>query len=133
MLGENIGEGKGKRTVRRVVSTSPEFKIEVSFEDITTLLGAQGMNIGTYVSGPKPDGSIHGEGEGVFQTMEGDMATWKGMGVGRFSTGGSVSYRGVLSYTTSSPRLTRLNGVAAAFEFDVDGAGNTQSKFFEWK
>jgi hypothetical protein len=133
MLGENIGEGKGKRTGRRVVSTSPLFKIEVTFEDITTLLGAQGMNIGTYVSGPKPDGSVHGEGEGVFQTMEGDLVTWKGIGVGRFGTAGSVSYRGVVSYSTTSQRLSRLNTIAAAFEFEVDGAGNTQSKFFEWK
>ena len=27
------------------------------------LLGVQGMTIGTYVSGPKPDGSLHGAGE----------------------------------------------------------------------
>jgi hypothetical protein len=133
MLGENIGEGKGKRTGRRVVSTTPHFKIEVSFEDMTTLLGAQGMNIGTYVSGPKPDGSIHGEGEGVFQTMEGDLVTWRGIGVGRFGAAGSVSYRGCVSYTTTSQKLARLNTIASVFEFEVDGAGNTQSKFWEWK
>ena len=133
MLGENIGEGQGKRTGRRVLCTDPHFKIEVSFEDMTTLLGLGGMNIGTYVSWPKPDGSVHGEGEGVFQTMSGDMATWKGIGVGQFGAGGSISYRGCVSYFTSSQKLAKLNTYSAAFEFEVDAAGNTHSKFWEWK
>jgi len=33
MLGELISESHGKRTARRVLSTSPTFKVEVSFED----------------------------------------------------------------------------------------------------
>ena len=44
-----------------------------------------------------------------------------------------MRYSGVVSYSTNSQRLARLNSMAAAFEFDVDNAGNTQSKFFEWK
>jgi len=133
MLGEIIGEGRGKRTARRVLCTDPHFKIEVSFEDMTKLLGVDGMNIGTYVSWPKADGSLHGEGEGVFATMDGDMVTWKGIGVGRFGAAGSVSYRGTVSYSTSSQKLAKLNAYAAVFEFEVDGPGNTQSKFWEWK
>jgi hypothetical protein len=133
MLSENIGEGRGKRTGRRVLGTEPQFKIEVSFEDMTKILGVDGMNIGTYVSWPKPDGTLHGEGEGVFASMNGDMVTWKGMGVGRFGAAGAVSYRGIISYSTKSQKLARLNTFAAVFEFDVDGAGNTQTKFWEWK
>ena len=133
MLGEQIGGGQGKRTARRVVSTASPFQIEVSFEDMTTLLGIQGMNIGTYVSGPKPDGSLYGTGQGVWATMDGDMATWTGLGIGRFGAAGSVSYRGCLSYTTTSAKLARLNGIAAVFEFEVDASGNTTSKMWEWK
>jgi hypothetical protein len=88
MLGEQIGEGRGKRTARRVVGTEPSYSIEVSFEDLTTLLGVQGMTIGTYVSGGKPDGSLHGSGEGVWATLDGEMVTWKGIGVGKFGAGG---------------------------------------------
>ena len=33
MLGEQIGELRGKRTARRVLSTDGGFKVEVSFED----------------------------------------------------------------------------------------------------
>ena len=66
MLGEQISEGRGKRTARRVVSTDQQFKVEVSFEEMTKLLGVDGMNLGTYISFPKPDGSLHGDGQGVF-------------------------------------------------------------------
>jgi len=132
MLGDVIGEGKGKRTARRVVATEP-FKIEVSFEDVGTLLGVPGMNIGTYVSWPKPNGSLHGSGEGVFATADGEMVTWRGMGVGRFASAGAVSYRGVLSYSTGSQKLARLNTIAGVFEFEVDVNGNTNSKIWEWK
>jgi hypothetical protein len=133
MLGEQIGEGRGKRTARRVVSTAPTFSVEVSFEDTSKLLGVDGMNIGTYTSGNKPDGSLYGEGQGVFATMDGEIATWKGIGIGRLLAGGAVSYRGCLSYSTASAKLTRLNSIAGVFEFDVDTNGNTHSKIWEWK
>jgi len=133
MLGEQIGEGQGKRTTRRVVCTDPHFKVEVSFEDMTKLLGVDGMNIGTYVSWPKPDGSLHGEGEGVFASADGEMVTWKGIGIGRLGSAGAVSYRGTLSYSTGSQKLAKLNAVAGVFEFEVDANGNTHTKIWEWK
>jgi hypothetical protein len=102
MLGEQIGEGRGKRTARRVLETDPQFSVEVSFEDTSKMLGVDGMNIGTYTSGNKPDGSLYGEGKGVFATMDGDIVTWKGIGIGRLLAGGAVSYRGCLSYSTAS-------------------------------
>jgi len=130
MLGEQIGEGTGKRSGRRVVATVPQFIVEVSFEDRTRLLGHDGTNIGTYTSTSKPDGSLYGEGQGVFATASGDIATWKGIGVGRLQADGAVSYRGCLSLSTSSAGLTKLNAIATFFEFDVDANGNTRSKFF---
>jgi hypothetical protein len=133
MLGELIAEGKGKRTARRVVAVEPVFKVEVSFEDITTMLGVPGMNIGTYTSGPKPDGSVDGYGEGVFATLDGEIVTWKGVGAGTFLEGGAIRYVGCLNYSTASAKLARLNKIAGAFEFDVDAAGNTTSKIWEWK
>ena len=132
MLGDLIEQGQGKRTGRRVVCTEPTFKVEVSFEEAETILGVEGMNIGTYVSGPKPDGTLAGVGEGVFACADG-MVTWKGIGVGKLGADGAVSYRGCLSYTTSSPKLSKINGMAGVFEFEVDASGNTQSKTWEWK
>lgn len=131
MLGKQIAEGRGKRTGRRVIATDPHLLIEATAEETTTLLGIEGMNIITYKACIKPDGSLHGEGEGAFATLDGQIVTWKGLGVGRFGDRGSVHYAGTISYTTTSQKLTRLNGLAGAFEFDIDADGNTQSKIWE--
>jgi hypothetical protein len=133
MLGEQIGELRGKRTGRRVLSADGGFKVEVSFEDTGKLLGLDVNDLGTYWSAPRPDGSLYGEGQGVTLTQDGDMATWKGQGVGRFVGGGAVSYRGALYFSTSSSKLGRLNTVAAIFEYEVDSSGNTHTKMWEWK
>ena len=133
MLGEMIGESHGKRTGRRVVSTSPGFKVEVSFEDRGKLYGVESNNIGTYWSEPRADGSLYGEGQGVVITQDGETATWKGQGVGAIKANGAVSYRGAVYYSTASAKLARLNVVAAVFEFDVDADGNTHTKSWEWK
>lgn len=58
MLGEQVLELTGKRIGRRVLSTDGGFKVEVSFEDSGKLLGQQVNNMGTYWSGPRPDGSL---------------------------------------------------------------------------
>ena len=133
MLGELISESHGKRTARRVLSTSPTFKVEVSFEDDGKILGIDAHTIATYWSEGRPDGSMYGEGEAVVVTQHGDTATWKGQGVGKLLPDGAVSYRGAVYYSTASPKLARLNTVAAVFEFEVDAEGNTTEKSWEWK
>ena len=133
MLGEKLGESRGKRTARRALPVDAGFKVEVSFEDRGTILGVEGFGIGTYTSTNRPDGAMYGEGQGVFMTMDGEGATWKGSGVGKFVGGGAVSYRGALYYSTASQKLAKLNAVASIFEFEVDPEGNTHSKIWEWK
>jgi hypothetical protein len=133
MLGEQIAEGTGKRTGRRVISVEPVMKVEVSFEETGTLGGVKGMTIGTYVSQPKPDNSLHGFGRGAFLSFEGDSVMWEAIGIGQFLEGGAVRYTGALSYTTASPKLAHLNKVAGVFEYEVDAAGNSRSKAWEWK
>jgi hypothetical protein len=133
MLGELIGELRGKRTGRRVLSTDRRLKVEVSLEDSGKILGIEANNIGTYWSQTRPDGSLYGERQGVVITRDGEMATWKGQGVGKFQGGGAVSYRGAIYYSTLAPKLARLNSVAAVFEFAVDEGGNTHTKLWEWK
>jgi hypothetical protein len=131
MSGEKIGEGNGQRGMRKVLSTQPTFKVEVSFEEHSQLIGVEGMNMGTYTAITKPDGSLEGVGEGVFATLDGEFVTWRGMGVGRFVEGGAVHYTGILSYSTTSARLAKLNSIAAMFEFHVDAAGKTHSQIYD--
>ena len=132
MLGEQIGETKGKRLVRRVISIDPP-TAEVSFEDAGQMLGIPTTGMGTYTSVIRPDGGISGQGQGLSMTQDGDAVTWTGTGVGKFGPGGSVSYRGMLFFRTASQKLTRLNNACGAFEYDVDASGNTVSKMWEWK
>ena len=132
MPNEQIYTGQGKRTARRVLDTQP-FTVEVSFEDRGTLLGFEGANIGTYKSSPRPDGTLFGEGQGIFASADGEVLTWKGIGTGRIKPGGSLSYRGALTFNANSQRFSRLNAIAGVFEFEVDEGGNTSTQIWEWK
>lgn len=132
MLSEQIYTGQGKRTARRVLETQP-FTVEVSFEDKGNMLGLDGATIGTYLSSPRPDGTLAGTGQGIFACADGEVITWKGIGTGRLKAGGAVSYRGALTFTAVSQRLSRLNLIAGVFEFEVDEAGNTHTQIWEWK
>ncbi len=132
MIGEKIGEVTGKRLVRRVVSVDPP-TAEVTFEDSGTMFDIPIKGMGTYTSVVRPDGSIYGSGQGMSTTADGEAATWTGTGVGHFGPGGSVSYRGMLFFRTTSTQLARLNNACVAFEYEVDGDGNTLSKMWEWK
>ena len=131
MLGAQIGETKGKRIVRRVLSTDPT-TVEVSFEDSGHLYGVPTTGMGTYTSVIRPDGSIYGEGQGINLTDDGEGISWTGTGVGKFLPGGAISYRGMLFFRTNSQKIS-LGSTCGAFEYEVEGAGATTSKVWEWK
>jgi hypothetical protein len=132
MLGEQIGESRGKRLVRRVLSSDP-LKVEVTFEDSGRILGVETNGFGTYTSQVRSDGAIYGEGEGAFMTKDGEPVTWKGSGLGKIKEGGALSYRGILYHKTTSQKLARLNTTAVVFEYEVDTKGETTAKYWEWK
>ena len=134
MLGEKICEGTGQITSQRVLANlggSP--KMETSFQVSTTLLGVSATETATYWSVMRPDGTLYGEGQGIMMGKDGEVATWIGQGVGTMKKDGSASYRGAVYYQTSSARWSRLNSVAAVFEFDVDPQGKTRAQEWEWK
>ncbi len=132
MLGEQIGETKGRRLARRVLSTEPP-TVEVTFEDSGHMLGAPTTGMGSYTSVIGADGSIRGEGQGITMTQDGEVITWTGTGYGKFGPDGAVSYRGMLFFKTASQKLARLNNACGAFEYEVDASGGTISKVWEWK
>jgi hypothetical protein len=134
MQGEKIGEESGKVTSQRVLpnpGNSP--KMETSFQANLMLLGVEATDTGTYRSVVRPDGTLYGEGRGIVMGKEGDLATWIGQGVGTIKKDGAISYRGAVYYQSASARWSRLNSVAAIFEYEVDAQGNTRSQLWEWK
>jgi hypothetical protein len=134
MLGEKIGGAAGKVTSQRVFpNPSGGPKMETSFQSKGTLLGTDITETGTYWSIVRPDGTLYGEGQGVLRAKDGKMATWIGQGVGTMKKDGTVSYRGAVYYQTSSQKWSRLNKIAAIFEYEVDQQGNSRSELWEWK
>jgi hypothetical protein len=131
MLGAQNGETKGKRIVRRVISTDPT-TVEVSFEDSGHLLGVSTTGMGTYTSVIRPDNSIYGEGQGINLTQDGEGISWTGTGLGKFGPDGALSYRGMLFFRSNSQKIS-LGSACGAFEYEVDLAGNTISKIWEWR
>lgn len=134
MQGEKIGEQSGQVTSQRVLTSSGGSpKMETSFRANSMLLDVEATDIGTYWSVVRPDQTLYGEGQGIVMSKEGDLATWIGQWVGTIKKDGAVSYRGAVYYLSSSARWSRLNKVAAIFEYEVDAEGNTRSQFWEWK
>jgi hypothetical protein len=135
MLGEQIGEETGQITGMRVLPDEGHgAKVEVSHQQTGTLLGVHVNVMSTYISATRPDGTLFADGQGVAITEDGETATWRGQGVGRFTgRGGAVSYRGAIYYQTTSARLARLNGIAVVFKYESDESGKTTAKGYEWK
>jgi len=126
MIGKQIGEVRGKRLVRRVLSTDPP-TVEVSFEDSGQMLGIPTTGLGTYTSVIRPDGSIFGQGQGITMTADGEGLSWTGSGLGKFGKDGAISYRGMLFFQTTSKKLAKLNNACGAFRL-----GCTSSSFSPW-
>jgi len=133
MLGEKIGQEKGKVIVRRVLPTTGNPRVEVSFESAGALVGVNVKNMGTYCSEVRPNGTLYGEGQGIARGENGEIINWKGQGVGEFTPSGGVTYRGSLYYDTQADNLLGLNKLVGVFEYEVDADGNTSSEVYEWK
>lgn len=134
-LGTPFNEGKGMVTGQRVLEVSPMPKIETSFfENDTFKGGITASDSGTYTSVIKNDGSIYGEGQGIITTKDGEIATWKGQGVGQFMPDGTIRFHGSLFFDTSSAgKLSFLKNMVGVFDYQVDPTGKTMSKVWEWK
>ncbi len=135
MLGEKIGETTGKMTGQRVLEAEAKgATIEATFQTTGKVLGVDINEIGTYWQTRRDSGALHGEGHGVWMTKDGEVCCWRGTGTGKpTGKGMGVTFRGSLSFETTSTKLSRLNSVCAVFEYEVDEHGNTKAGLWEWK
>ena len=71
MLGDQIGEEKGRITSQRVLNVGGGMpKLEASFSMTGKFRGVEANNIGTYWSIPKPGGAIYIEAQGVLMSKD---------------------------------------------------------------
>jgi hypothetical protein len=133
MLGEQIGEGKGKILSQRVIDVRDGIpKMEVYFTSSGKFKGIEATEVATT---PRSDGTIYGEGCGVVLTKDGkETVTWTGQGIGRFVSQGRIRFAGSLFFrTSSSGQLGFLNNSVGVFEYESDEQGNSSSRIWEWK
>jgi hypothetical protein len=132
MLGEQYAELKGKITGQRVLDIEGP-TIETSVSVSGTMKGTQVQEMITFIGTPTV-------GKGVIMAADGgggvpEMVTYTGEGVGRFSSSGSVKWRGSVFFRTSSAggKLAFLNNMVGVFESEIDADGNFSEKLWEWK
>jgi hypothetical protein len=135
MLGDIIYEQKGKISSQRVLDVKGP-KIESTSEGNGVINGIEVTDLVTFYSIPVEDkqaNTIYAEGYGVITSKDGEMATWKGYGIGRQS-GNKQTHRGsVFMSTSSTGNLSFLNNKVGVFEYEIGENGNNSGKIWEWK
>ena len=82
MLGEQFGELKGKITGQRVLDAEGP-AIETNVSATGNLAGSQVRVTLTYMGKSVSNGVLHGLGNGVVMSTEGDVASYTGEGIGK--------------------------------------------------
>jgi hypothetical protein len=135
MLGELTGENEGKVSSQRVIDVKGP-TMETSVTASGRLRGVQVTETLTYVANTSSKGVLHGVGNGIITTQDGDLATYTGEGIGRYDASGVLDWRGAIFFEASSEgegKLGFLNNLVGVFEAQVDAEGNFTDKIWEWK
>lgn len=133
MLGTQIGEIRGHAISTRILPDEGHGpRMEITDQQTGTLCGENVTLTITYVGTLRPNGTLAGYGEGIAMTTSGEGATFKGIGAGRFTRPGATSWRGALCFESAAASLSRLNGIAVLFEYEVDESGKSEGKLYEW-
>ena len=98
-----------------------------------TLRGTQVTETLTYVASLTSKGVLHGIGNGLIMSTEGDLITYTGEGIGKIDSSGTLKWRGAIYFTESTGKLSSLNNQVGVFEAQVDAEGNFSDKTWEWK
>lgn len=134
MLGDNIGEVRGQAIGTRILDDQGQGqRMEVTDRAVGMLCGVHITSTVTYTGTMRPNGTVAGSGTGAVVTDDGEMATFRGAGVGRFTRPGVTTWRGSLFFETESTKLSRVNGIAVLFEYEVDESGKSEGHYYEWK
>jgi len=129
MLGDLIGEFKGKNTAYRILSDG---KTEVSGVGTGKTLGVNATMMFTAVSTTMPNGVFMGEGNGQIWTQDGEMIMVK-MNMIAWSSEKGGTTRGASFHMTQSQKLSRMNKIVGLHETETDMTDNWTTKIWEWK
>ncbi len=131
MLGELIGEFKGKITGVRILSHG---RTEMSVHGAGKILGLEATYASTGIFNRLPNGVLMENANGLVSTAEHDVANMQIQRIAVSSgKGRAASFREATYYVTESEKLARLNKVIGVSEFETDENGDWTLKIWEWK
>ncbi len=135
MLGDVIGEASGSITGMRLLPAeynSP--RVEITVQGRGEARDVSFTDLITYVQVVRPDGTLYGEGESAWFTDDGEVALWRGTGVGRATgPGGAASFSVVGLFQRVPSKLSHLAGMTTAVEFSIEENGEYHWQAWEWK
>ena len=135
MLGDKVGSISGPTSMKAIAAVNGSPTFETTASGLTgTLAGTDVTSFATYSATLRADGSFYGEcpNAGVVMAADG-VATFRATGIGSPTADGGFSFRGVVYFETTAPSLSSLNGVAVAYEWDVEANGDASWELWEWK
>ncbi|MGB0613916.1 MAG: hypothetical protein ACPGN4_07180 [Miltoncostaeaceae bacterium] len=134
MLGDKVGSFSGRTAMKPLpaVQGLPVFET-VDAGSVGTIYGVEATSFATFTSTMRADGSWLGElpNSGVMMAADG-VATFRAHGVGTPTPDGGFSFRGSAFFEAAAPSLSRLNGKAMVWEYEVDAEGNSTWDIWEW-
>jgi hypothetical protein len=135
VLGEKVGEEKGKATGMSIKSIGPEgMTIEVSFVSEVKGFGrySGGRNMGTLtvIQGPSTHKTA---GQGIFVTTDGESLPWHVVGTGK-RVGGRDRGIGLVTFSTRSQKYAWVNDGLYVLDSEASPDFSEFSDIsYEWK
>jgi hypothetical protein len=135
MLGEILYEETGRTTGMRVLAPEgSDVIVEVSLQTQGLISGVSEMCFWTNHCKVRADGTMYGEGNGYMAIQGGDIIRLVSQGSCKAAEpDGTVRYRGAVYFHTNSEKWKHLNGGVGVHHYDIDPAGNSVHKIWEWK
>ena len=122
--GELIGELNAKMVTTTITEITP-MGIHMISNDVGQFMGKFNANhMETTTIFQNVDGTNEWETKAIETTNEGDMLVISGRGTGNITGPGKISWQGVVTYMTKSPKLEWLNTTKGWVEGWIDQAKN---------
>jgi hypothetical protein len=122
VLGEKVGEAKGKMIGLGVKSVGPEgIRMESDFVSENKGFGRfpSGRNMGTSDITTSPSGIGSGTGQGMFTTLDGDSIVWKNSTLSKTEEG-KMKVVSLVQFMTASPKFSWMNSFIMVAEAVID-------------
>ena len=133
-LGNPIFTEQDKATPPKPVVVNGTHGLQASYIGSGVVKGVNFAVNGTVFIVPRSDGFAELRGHAVMTTANGEKGTYNFYSLGHQDANGSTKDNGAAFFqTTSSGKLSIVNGLVIVFKDQIDKAGNGMTIGWEWK